>query len=463
MTLDTASGPQPLILVVDDDPGVHESFQAALAGAYDLVFASSGDEALATLASKDVNLVLLDVRMPGMDGIEVLRRIRELNDAAEVIVVTAVHSLKTAVEAIKLGAFDYVTKPFDVHEILALIKRVVEKQELVKEVLYLRAEVDREHAFDNLIGKSPRMQEIYDLIDRVADNNATILLQGESGTGKEVLARTIHLRGKRAGRPFVAVNCAAIPSELLESELFGHQKGAFTGAIQTKIGKFELANGGTLFLDEIGSMRLDLQAKILRALQQREIERVGGTRTLKIDLRVIAATNRDLRRAVDDGTFREDLYYRLNVVPIVLPPLRNRREDIDLLVDHFLTKYNRAFNRQVRGFSADALRALKEYDWPGNIRELENITERAVALARGEVISSKELPLEISLFGREIEEGHKEGLALREARRRFEAQYILSVLERVHWSQNDAARLLGLHRNTLSWKLQSLGIPDQPS
>ena len=259
------------------------------------------------------------------------------------------------------------------------------------------------------------------------------------------------------------MNCAAIPAELLESELFGHQKGAVTGAIHTKIGKFELANGGTLFLDEIGSLRLDLQAKILRALQEREIERVGGTRTVKIDLRVIAATHRDLKKAVEDGAFRVDLYSRLNVVPIDIPPLRHRREDIEPLVNHFLAKYNREFNRRVRGFSADALQTLKEYDWPGNIRELENIIERAVALARGEVISRKELPLEISLLGAEttVEEAGRKSLALHEARTRFEAHYILSVLERVKWNQSDAARIMGLHRNALAWKLRRLGIGEE--
>ena len=254
------------------------------------------------------------------------RRVRELNETTDVIVITAVKSVKTAVEAIKLGAFDYITKPFDIHEILALVKRVMEKQELLKEVMYLRSEVARERRFDNLIGNHPRMREIYDLIARVADTSATVLLIGESGTGKEVLARTIHQQGARASTPFVPINCAAIPSELLESELFGHEKGAFTGAVHTKVGKFELANGGTLFLDEVGSLRLDLQAKLLRALQEREIERVGGTRTIKIDVRIIAATNRDLKRMVEEGAFREDFYYRLNVVPIVVPPFATVRK-----------------------------------------------------------------------------------------------------------------------------------------
>ncbi len=450
------------ILVVDDDIGVRESFEAVLAKDYDLLFATQGPEALRILSTQEVNLVLLDIRMPGMDGIEVLRRIKELNEQTDVIVVTAVKSLKTAVEAIKLGAFDYITKPFDIHEILALIKRVVEKQELMKEVLYLRSEV-AEHRFENLVGRNTRMQEIYALITRIADNNATVILSGESGTGKEVLARAIHQQSNRSHRPFVAVNCAAIPSELLESELFGHEKGSFTGAIATKVGKFELATGGSLFLDEVGSMRLDLQAKILRALQEREIERVGGTRTIKIDVRVIAATNLDLKKAVEEGTFREDLYYRLNVVPITLPPLRQRRDDIPLLVEHFMAKYNREFNRKVKGFSAGATAALYQYDWPGNVRELENVIERAVALAQSENISLRELPLDISILGRDmIEDIQKVGLSLREARSYFEKQYILNILEKVQWNQTEAARLLGLHRNTLSWKVQRLGIETRP-
>jgi DNA-binding NtrC family response regulator len=447
------------ILVVDDDVGVRESFEAVLAKDCDLHFATQGPEALRILSGQNINLVLLDIRMPGMDGIEVLRRIKELNEQTDVIVVTAVKSLKTAVEAIKLGAYDYVTKPFDIHEILALIKRVVEKQELMKEVLYLRDEVARDHRFENLVGRNTRMQEIYILITRIADNNATVLLSGESGTGKEVLARAIHQQSNRSHRPFVAVNCAAIPSELLESELFGHEKGSFTGAIATKVGKFELATGGSLFLDEIGSMRLDHQAKILRVLLERKIERVGGTRTIKIEVRVIAATNRDLKKAVEEGAFREDLYYRLNVVPITLPPLRQRRDDIPLLVEHFIAKYNREFNRRVKGFSAGATAALYQYGWPGNVRELENVIQRAVALAQTETVSLRELPLDISILGGDvIEDIQKEGLSLREARSHFERQYILNILEKVQWNQTEAARVLGLHRNTLLWKLQRLGI-----
>jgi len=464
MPAETQTSVRPLILVADDEPGIRESFEALLEKEYDLQFAENGEEVLATLKRTNVNLLLLDIRMPGMDGIEVLRRIREANDATDVIIVSAVKSLKTAVDAIKLGAFDYVTKPFDIHEILALIKRVVKKQALEKEVLYLRAEVAHGRRFESVVGKHPRMLEIYDLVARIADNNATVLLTGESGTGKEVLARTIHQQSTRGQRPFVAVNCAAIPAELLESELFGHERGAFTGAIQTRVGKFEMASTGTLFLDEIGGLRLDLQTKILRALQEREIERVGGSRTIKIDVRVIAASNRDLKKAVEERGFREDLYYRLNVVPILLPPLRQRKDDIPLLVDYFLAKYNRDFNRKVKGFSAGATAALYEYDWPGNVRELENVIERAVALAKGEVITLHELPLDISIRDTGfLDEVQRDRITLRDARNHFESQYILRVLEKVQGNQTEAARLLGLHRNTLASKIRQFRLRDRVS
>jgi len=464
VTLDVPQTVRPVILVADDEVGILEAFEAVLGKEYDLLFAQNGDRVLEILKRQNVNLVLLDIRMPGMDGIEVLRRIRESNDNTDVIIVTAVKSIKTAVDAIKLGAFDYVTKPLDIHEILALITRVMEKQELMKEVMYLRSEVARERRFEDLVGANSRMLQIYDLVARIADNNATVLLMGESGTGKEVVARAIHRRSTRSAKPFVVVNCAAIPGELLESELFGHEKGAFTGAIQTKIGKMELANGGTLFLDEIGSMRLDLQAKLLRVLQEREVERVGGIRTIKINVRVIASTNRELKKAVEEGIFREDLYYRLNVIPIVLPPLRQRKDDIPLLVNHFLNKYNREFNRKVRGFSAGATAALLQYDWPGNVRELENVAERAVALAKGEIITLQELPLEIALLKKELlSETQVGGISLKDARDNFESHYILWVLEKAQGNQKEAAKLLGLHRNTLLQKIQKLRLREKLS
>jgi DNA-binding NtrC family response regulator len=442
------------LLVVDDDIGVREAFEAVLSKDYDLNFASQGPEALRILSTKDVHLVLLDIRMPGMDGIEVLRRIKELNEQTDVIVVTAVKSLKTAVEAIKLGAFDYVTKPFDIHEILALIKRVLEKQELMKEVMYLRSEMEWGHRFENLVGRNARMQEIYTLITRIADNNATVLLSGESGTGKEVLARAIHQQSNRGQRPFVAVNCAAIPAELLESELFGHEKGSFTGAIATKVGKFELATGGSLFLDEVGSMRLDLQAKILRALQEREIERVGGTRIIKIDVRVIAATNRDLKKAVEESTFREDLYYRLNVVPVTLPDLKDRQEDIPLLANHFMQKFAQESNSAIHELSKEAMAILLSYPWPGNVRELENVIERAVTLGRGPAIQPSDLPAHLAGGAGPVEKALVQEATLED----LERDYIRVILRRTKGHQIRAAAILGIDRRTLYRKIRRYNI-----
>ncbi len=452
-----ARGARPVVLTVDDEVGVRESFRQVLQDECDILEATEGASALAQLQSHEVDLVLLDVRLPGETGLELLDRIKALEDSIEVILVTAVREVRTAVEAIKRGAYDYVVKPFDVDEMLALCRRALEKRALQREVLYLRSELARAHGFDEIIGRHPEMVRIYERIAQVAETTATVLITGESGTGKELIAHAIHRQGPRRERPFVAVNLAAIPEPLLESELFGHERGAFTGAYQKKLGKFELAHGGTLFLDEVGALRVDLQAKLLRALQEREIERIGGSRTVKVDVRIIAATNVNLKQAVRDRAFREDLYYRLNVVPLTVPPLRERREDIPLLVVHFVRKYNREFGKAVRGISPGALPVLLDYDWPGNVRELENIIERSIALARGPVIYLRDLPLDLALPDAAAR-SDEPGLSLREARERFERQFILRVLEGVDWNQSRAARLLGLHRNTLTARLADWGL-----
>src|SRR5712691_1992680 len=355
---DASHGVRPVILVVDDDSGVRESFRLILEDRYDLLEAVDGKQALDRLRTSPVDLVLLDIRLPEMDGIEVLERMKSVDDGVEVILVTAVKTVRTAVDAMKLGAFDYLTKPFDEDELLTIIRRALE-------VAFLRSELARQHDFDELVGQHPEMQKLYRLISQVARTTTTVVITGESGTGKELIARAIHRQGPRRDKPFVAVNPAALSDTLIESELFGHEKGAFTGAYQRKLGRFELAQGGTLFLDEISSLKPELQAKLLRVLQEREIERVGGTRSIRIDARIIVATNTDLKQAVAQGTFREDLYYRLNVMPITVPPLRERREDIPLLVPHFIRRYNQAFNKRVEGLAPEALSVLGEYSWPG--------------------------------------------------------------------------------------------------
>jgi DNA-binding NtrC family response regulator len=442
-----------MILVVDDDPGLRDSFRVILEDQYEILEAPDGLPALDIIRNNQVDLVLLDIRLPAMDGIDVLSRIKAIDEQVEVVLVTAVKTVRTAVAAMKLGAFDYLTKPFDEEELLSVIRRALDKRSLEREVVFLRSELARRDDFDEIVGQHAEMQKLYRLIAQVARTTTTVLITGESGTGKELIARAIHRQGPRRDKPFVAVNPAAISETLMESELFGHEKGAFTGAYQRKLGKFELAQGGTLFLDEISSLRAELQTKLLRGLQEREIERVGGTRSIRIDVRIIAATNVDLGRAVENGTFRKDLYYRLNVVPITMPPLRDRRQDVPLLVDHFIRRYNHQFNKRVEGLSPEALAVLEDYAWPGNIRELQNIIERLVTLVDGPVIGVDDLPLDLLLPGRSVRVRPETGVPLREASEEFERQMILRVLERVRWNQSEAARILGMHRNSLKMKL----------
>jgi len=449
---------RPVILVVDDDAGVRESFRLILEDHYDVVDVPDGMSALDLIRTSQVDLVLLDIRLPGMDGIEVLERIKAIDEGVEVILVTAVKTVRTAVAAMKLGAFDYVTKPFEEDELLSLSRRALERRALEREVAFLRSEVARTHDLDEIVGQHPAMERLHGLVAQVARTSSTVLVTGESGTGKELVARAIHLQSARREQPFVAVTPAAMPESLIESELFGHERGAFTGAHQRKLGKFELAQGGTLFLDEIGALRPELQVKLLRVLQEREIERVGGTRAVRIDVRVIAATNTDLKEAVSRGAFRDDLYYRLNVVHVVVPPLRERISDIPPLVDHFIRRDNKRFNKRIQGLSPEALTALHAYRWPGNVRELENVIERCAVLAEGPVVRLNDLPLDVLLPQQATKVRAAEALPLNEATDQFERQMVLRVLDSVSWNLTEAGRILAIHRNSLRVKLARWGV-----
>jgi len=441
---------RPVILVVDDEPGLRESFRLILDEDFDVIDVADGAAALEVVRSAQVDLVLLDIRLPGMDGIEVLERIKALDEGVEVVLVTAVRTVRTAVAAMKLGAFDYLPKPFEEDELLSIVRRALDHRSLEREVVYLRSELERRHAWD-LVGQHPEMQRLSRLVAQVARTTTTVLITGESGTGKELVARAIHRQGPRRDKPFVAVNPAAIAETLIESELFGHERGAFTGAYQRKLGKFELAQGGTLFLDEIANLKPELQAKLLRVLQEREIERVGSGQLIKIDVRIIAATNADVAAAVAAGSFREDLYYRLNVVHLTVPPLRERADDIELLVAHFIRRYNHEFRKRIQGLSPEAAAALRAYRWPGNVRELQNVVERSVVLVDGPTIGVEDLPLELSLGT--VGTAETDMLPLNEASDRFERQIVLRTLDRVDGNVSEAARVLGLHRNSLKAKL----------
>jgi DNA-binding NtrC family response regulator len=455
---DTARPIRPTILVVDDDPGLRESFRLVLEDEFEVLDVPDGQQALDIVRSCQVDLVLLDIRLPGMDGLEVLERIKGMDEQLDVILVTAVKTVRTAVSAMKLGALDYLTKPFDEDEVLALIRRALEKRALEREVAFLRSELARREDAHEMVGQSAEMRKLATLVSQVARTTATVLITGESGTGKELLARAIHRQGPRRERPFVAVNPAAIADTLMESELFGHERGAFTGAYQRKLGRFELAQGGTLFLDEIGSLKPEMQAKLLRVLQEREMERVGGTHTVKLDVRIIAATNADLRQAVAAQTFREDLFYRLNVVRVSMPPLRARRDDIGVIADHFIRRYRQQFGKPVSGLAPEALAALSEYSWPGNVRELQNVIERCVALSDGPLIRLSDLPLEFMIPDARASANAAGALDLEEAHDHFEQQIVRRVLDRVDWNQSEAARLLGMHRNTLKVKMARWGL-----
>jgi len=441
------------ILVVDDDPDMREMVYDMLKDrGHQVTTAGSGQEALRALGEEDYAVVLTDLRMKGMQGLELLTEIKRLYPGLNVILMTAFGSVETAVEAMKHGASDYLTKPVKKDELVRVIERVVREAALRREVNRLRQEVHREYSFHQILGKSKPMQAMFDLIKRVADSPTNVLITGESGTGKELVAKAIHFNSDRRDAPFIPVNCAAIPEQLLESELFGHMRGAFTDAKMDKRGLFEEAQKGTLFLDEISELPLMLQAKLLRAIQEREIRRVGANKSVAIDVRIIAATNLNLGEEVKAKRFRDDLYYRLNVIELKLPPLRERREDIPLLVDAFLKKCGDARGKQVKGVSEAALAMLMDYAWPGNVRELENVIERAVTLSRGDKISPDDLPPAVQGARgdrRVLDEAAEKTLPLHE----IEKEYIKKILEKMGGNKYQAAHVLGIDRKTLYRKL----------
>ncbi len=447
------------ILIVDDDEGTREALEVILEDDYDVACVADGQVALDKLNREAFDLVLLDLIMPGMDGIETLKRIKAYDKQIDVIMVSATDRAREATAAITSGAYDYITKPFDADAILTAIERALQKRSLEQEVRYLRSEVALRFDETRIIGESRPMKAVFSLINKVAGTSSNVLITGETGTGKELAARAIHNQSPRVSRPFVAINCAAIPPELIESELFGHEKGAFTGAYSRNIGKFEFANSGSVFLDEISNLKLELQAKLLRFLQERDFTRIGGHRSIKVDVRMITATNISLKQMVQENRFREDLYFRLNVIPIELPPLRNRRGDIPLLANFFLDKFNRKLNQKIEGITQEAMAILETYHWPGNIRELENLIERLVVLRSNERwIDVKDLPFDLLYNEDAMKAGQRVEKGLLQARRLFERQYILRALKICKYNQAKTARMLRIHRNTLIQKMKALDI-----
>jgi DNA-binding NtrC family response regulator len=443
------------ILVVDDEEAQRELLQTVLSGeGYLVETSSSGEEALSAASARTFHLVILDLRMEGMGGLEVLRLLRETAPGTAVLMLTAYASVDTAVEAMRAGAINYLSKPVDIEELKVQVEKALSVADLVEENEGLRAQMGEEIASRNIIGRSPRLIEVMDTLRMAAPSDATILIMGESGTGKELVADAIHALSRRASGPLIKVNCAALPETLLESELFGHEKGAFTGAVARREGRFALANGGTLFLDEIGEMSPALQAKVLRVIQDRSFERVGGRDTLRVDVRLLVATNRDLEQDVRTGRFREDLYYRLNVIPVVLPPLRERPEDIALLAQHFLARFAARNGRVIRGFTPRALEILTRYGWRGNVRELENLMERITIMARSEMVDIDDLPANIRADVTPEEGGVVAGRSLRD----LEKEAIVRTLEMTKGNRTETARLLGIGRRTLQYKLKEYAI-----
>ncbi|MGC2424453.1 MAG: sigma-54 dependent transcriptional regulator [Nitrospirota bacterium] len=451
------------ILLVDDEQNTREALSIALGReGYNIIPASSGGEGMKLLEKETVDLIITDLMMPGVSGMDLLDFARKHRPEVMVIMITGHASVETAITAMKNGAFDYITKPIKLDEVKIVIHQAADKRNLLLENISLKKELKGKYTFDNIIGTSRPMQDIFSIMERVVNSDSTVLITGDSGTGKELVAKALHYNGPRKENPFVAINCAAIPSELLESELFGHVKGSFTGAVANKPGKFEQANTGTMFLDEIGSMTMALQGKLLRVLQEKEIERVGGAKPMKIDVRIISATNTDLEKAVRKGLFRDDLFYRLNVIPIHLPSLKDRAEDIPMLAAHFIGKYNEKLKKGIKGLASGVMDYLVAYEWPGNIRELENVIERAVTLTDGEYIQESALPQSIlGVAGQEfysVPQIPDRGTDLEKELEGFEAAMIRMALKKTGGIKTKAAELLNLKRTTLIEKMRRLNL-----
>jgi DNA-binding NtrC family response regulator len=463
------------ILIVEDEPRMRRLLEISLGeDGHNVQIAEDAEKGLAFLRREPVDLVVTDLKLPGMNGLELLQEGKRLNPALPFIVMTAYGSVETAVDAMKAGASDYVLKPFTMAEMKLVINKELDVQQVRDENRRLKEALGKRYHFQNIVGRSKKMQEVLALVERVAPTNSTVLIGGESGVGKDLIARAIHQNSRRANGPFIKINSTAIPDTLFESELFGFERGAFTGALASKPGKFELADKGTLFLDEIGDVPAPIQVKLLRVLQEREFERLGGTKTLKVDVRMIAATNRDLRAALEEGTFREDLYYRLNVVPIDIPPLREHKEDIPELVNHFLARFAAESEKRIEGITPAALNALSDYHWPGNVRQLENVVERAVALTypsprktgavrgpqSGLVIDVQDIHLDATpgkAPAATQDNFLPEGMTLEQ----WEDNMIREALRRANGNKSQAARLLGLSRNALRYRLGKIGVADE--
>jgi two-component system, NtrC family, response regulator AtoC len=452
------------ILIVEDEPKMLRLLGLNLQEeGHEVRPVGDAEAGLNLLRQEKIDLVLTDLKLPGMDGLEFLQAVKRANAAIPVVLMTAYGTVETAVEAMKAGASDYVMKPFSMEEIKLVVAKELDVRNLREENISLREALGRRYEFKNIVARSAAMQEVLATVERVAPTHSTVLLGGESGVGKDLIARAIHQHSRRASGPFIKINCTAIPENLLESELFGYERGAFTGATTSKPGKFELADRGTIFLDEIGDVPGTIQVKLLRVLQEREFERLGGTKTLKVDVRVVAATNQDLRAALEQGTFREDLYYRLNVVPISIPPLRAHKEDIPYLVDFFLEHFARESGKSIEGITPAAMKLLTDFYWPGNVRELENIIERAVVMSAGTKIDVEDIHLDVEPARPAAASGGPaaflpEGMTLEQ----FEDDLITEALRRANGNKSQAARLLGLSRNALRYRLSKIGVPDEP-